>query len=82
MCVCVCGRDEVYNDLDVGSHIEKCQREWTTLPRCVCVFVRGEVYRPNNLDVGSHSEKCQWEWTMMLRGVLGVCVCVCGRGEV
>ena len=41
----VCGRSEVHNDLDVGSHNEKCQREWTMLPRCVfvCVCGRGEV---------------------------------------
>ena len=66
--MCVCG-GEVYNDLDVGSHIEKRQRVWTMMLRwvcvcgvcvgvCVCVCGRGEVY--SDLDVGSHNEKHRW----------------------
>ena len=41
VCGGVCGRDEVYNDLDVGSHNEKCQWEWTMMPRFVLMCVGG-----------------------------------------
>ena len=50
--VFVCGVRSIINDMDVRSHNEKGQREWTMMLRCgvgvcvcgcVCVCGRGEV---------------------------------------